>query len=570
MATETQPIVSSLPAIVDGPPLAEEGGAEKLTIATYLRGIVARYGPREAIVLRTPERTVRWTYTMLWDRSMEVAKALIASGVGKDSRVGVLMTNSPEYLAAIFGVALAGGVSVALSTFSTAPELEHLLKVSATNVLLFERRVLQKDFATLLEQIEPAIGRVAPGMLQAPKLPYLRRLVALDIGPASAPLPKGIERWQDFLQRGNDIASELVDAAAATTTPADVAVLFFSSGSTGLPKGIIHSHRAVALQWSRWPRVFATGGGDVRIWTANGFFWSGNFTLIIGNGLSAGGALILQSTFSPEESLALMEAERVTMTFASGHQYARLAAAKNWDTVDLSSVRYVDQRCLLSKHPTIKTDWFLALAFGTTETLAINTVFPPGTAAYMKDGYGMPLPGNTTKIIDPVTGKTLKRGERGELAIKGPTLMLGYLGKTLEETFDAEGFYRTGDGGYVDESGWLFWEGRLNDIIKTGGANVSPVEIDMAIRHCPGVKVTQTLGIPHESLGEIVVACIVPHEGVTLTESEVREFLKDKLASYKIPRRVLFFREDELSMTGSSKVKAAPLKQLATERLAAR
>ena len=160
-------------------------------------------------------------------------------------------------------------------------------------------------------------------------------------------------------------------------------------------------------------------------------------------------------------------------------------------------------------------------------------------------------------------------GERGEIAIKGPTLMLGYLGVPLDETLDEEGYFRTGDGGYVDEAGRLFWEGRLNDIIKTGGANVSPIEIDTIIKDCPGVKVSQTVGVPHETLGELVVTCIVPHDGATLDEDTVRNFAREKLAGYKVPRRVLFFAEGDLQLTGSAKVKTGDLRNFAARRLAA-
>ena len=134
---------------------------------------------------------------------------------------------------------------------------------------------------------------------------------------------------------------------------------------------------------------------------------------------------------------------------------------------------------------------------------------------------------------------------------------------------DAEGYLRPGDGGYLDAAGRLFWEGRLNDIIKTGGANVSPIEIDAVIRTRPGVKVSQTVGVPDELLGELVVACIVLHDGHALTEAEVQTWAKAKLASYKVPRRVLFFDENELATTGSAKIKTADLRKLAADRLAA-
>jgi fatty-acyl-CoA synthase len=161
----------------------------------------------------------------------------------------------------------------------------------------------------------------------------------------------------------------------------------------------------------------------------------------------------------------------------------------------------------------------------------------------------------------------LPLGQRGEIIVKGPTLMLGYVGVPADEVLDAEGFFHTGDSGYLDDAGRLFWEGRLTDIIKTGGANVSPREIDAAVTAYPGVKLSRTVGVPHESLGEMVVTCIVPHEGAVLEEKAIREYLKERLASYKVPRRVLFLREDELSMTGSDKVRSTALVQRAAEKL---
>ena len=147
-------------------------------------------------------------------------------------------------------------------------------------------------------------------------------------------------------------------------------------------------------------------------------------------------------------------------------------------------------------------------------------------------------------------------------------MMLGYLRVAPEDVFDAEGFFWTGDGGFVDSEGRLHWQGRLNDIIKTGGANVSPPEIDAVLADCPGVKIAATVGVPHDTLGEMVVACIVPEVGVTLDESNVRAFVSKRLSSYKVPRRVLFMQESDLTLTGSNKVKLAPLRELAARRLA--
>jgi acyl-CoA synthetase (AMP-forming)/AMP-acid ligase II len=145
--------------------------------------------------------------------------------------------------------------------------------------------------------------------------------------------------------------------------------------------------------------------------------------------------------------------------------------------------------------------------------------------------------------------------------------MMGYVGEPLSETLDSEGFFRTGDGGWLDPEGRLHWQGRMNDIIKTGGANVSPVEVDAVLAECPGVKINITTGVPHETLGEMVVSCVVPQAGSPADESAIREFVKQRLASYKVPRRVLFVAEHELALTGSAKIKASAARDLAIKRL---
>jgi acyl-coenzyme A synthetase/AMP-(fatty) acid ligase len=358
-------------------------------------------------------------------------------------------------------------------------------------------------------------------------------------------------------------------ARAETVKPADPGVLLFSSGSTGRPKGILNAHRGVTIQCWRFRRIFALGD-DVRCWTANGFFWSGNFCQALGATLSCGGCLVLQTTFEPVEALRLMEAERVTLPIAWPHQWAQLESAPEWATADLSSLRYADPRTPAGRHPTVSATWVEPThMYGNSETFTISTGYPPGASPEIMDGTcGEPLPGNTLKIVDPMTGAVIPRGERGEIAVKGPTLMLGYVGMPSDEVLDAEGFFRTGDGGYIDERGLLVWEGRLNDIIKTGGANVSPVEVDRVIADYPGVKVSQTVGVPHDTLGEMVVTCVVPQEDTALEEHAIREFLKVRLASYKTPRRVLFLHEGDLSLTGSAKVKAKDLRELAAKRLA--
>lgn len=507
---------------------------------------------------------LRWNYADLFERCLEVARALAATGLGKGERVGILMTNRPEFLAAIFGTAMAGGVAAPISTFSTLTELDHILSASACSVLLMERRVMRKDFARDLCELDPAIAKGRCGAVASQRFPFLRLVAVLDADEGTG----AIEPWASFLERGEDINDALIEARVTAITPADPGVLFFSSGSTAKPKGILSAHRSVSIQLWRMGRQQCLENG-VRSWTANGFFWSGNFAMVVGGTLGRGGSIVLQRIFRPAQALDLMQRERVSFLFAWPHQWEQLLAAPNWEAVDLSALMHIDRNSPIAGHPSIRTDWLQpTYCYGNTETFTLSTGYPANTTEDEARGsHGLPFPGNTIKIVEPATGDTLPIGQHGEIAVKGPTLMLGYLGIPLDASLDENGYLRTGDGGHLDGDGRLYWEGRLNDIIKTGGANVSPLEIDEAIMANPAVKLSQTIGLPREALGEIVVSCIVVHQGKMLDEQSVRTALRKRLASYKVPRRVLFFRLDELETTGTAKIKTAQLRELVQKRI---
>ncbi len=545
------------PSIASGIHLEDEPGIGALTIGGYLREVAGRYGPREALVLHQDGHRVSWSYDELLAGAVDFARALIAGGAGRDTRVGILMTNRPEFLAALFGTALAGGVPVALSTFSTRGELEHLLRASQISVLLYEPQVLKQDFAEMLRAIEPSIVGAGQEALASDSLPYLRQLIPLD-------------EWLAFLASGAGISEAQVFARADAVCPSDPGGIFFSSGTTSLPKGIAHSQRAFAIQWWRWPRVFCMKQ-PVRSWTSNGFFWSGNVSMVVGAALSTGGAVVLQRWFDADEALRLIEHEKIAFINGRPHQWARLREAKGWAGADLSSLKYIPRGEMIWEHPSVATDWEVPMSFGTTETMTICTSFEADDKGEFYSGsMGLALPGNTIKIVDPLTGEPVPLGTRGEFCIKGPTLMSGYLGKPPEQCFDPQGFFCTGDGGRIDAEGRFFWEGRLTDMIKTGGANVSPLEVDDVIVRFPGVKRTQTVGVPDDLLGEMVVSCIVPVDGAVLVESDIQAFVKAEVASFKVPRRVLFFTDVDYAITGNEKVKSAVVKELAAARLGIR
>ncbi len=552
-------------SLAHGVPLSQEQGIGALTLPGFLAEVCARYGPREAIAQPRPSGEVeRWTYSTLYARSMEVARSLAASGVGKGTRVGILVTNRAEFVSCAFGVAMAGGIVTALSTFSTPSELDHMIAASACSVLIVEPEVLKKDFVEIICGLCPDVAAARPGAIRSYRYPYLRHAIALDRDKPAGPF----EPWTDFLARGQGVSPKLIEARTAQITPADPGVLLFSSGSTGKPKGILSAHRGVSVQLWRWRRIFEIRDHD-RVLTANGLFWSGQFGMAIGGTFSAGATLVMQSFFQPEPTLELIEAEKITVPIAWPHQWEQLSTAANWNDVDLSSLHHVGPDNPLRKHPTVNTDWVEPTRiYGNTETFTLSAAYEAGTSEHiLKGAYGFPLPGMTIKIVDPITGEILPMGERGEMAVKGVTLMLGYVGVPLDETLDEQGFFRTGDGGYLDPDGRVYWEGRINDIIKTGGANVSPVEVDARIIRHPAVKLVQTVGVPDHLLGELVVACVVLHEGASLSEAEIKAFAREELASYKVPRRVLFLDESELAQTGTAKVKTADLRKIASNRL---
>ena len=549
-----------------GPPLTEEPlGA--LTLGGFLREVCAQHGLREALVFHPATGpVVRRSYTEVWDEAFAVARALVARGVTKETRVGLLATNRPEWISAMFGIALAGGVGVVMSTFATPAELEYQLRMGDVSLLIFERSINERDLAAEVVSLCPEIAS-AQAELYTDKLPFLRRLVCIGDKPTAS---GAFESWAEFLRPDRFASASLVNAIAAEIAPTDRALIFFSSGSTARPKAILHMHRAAAIQCWRWRRVLGQDQ-DVRTWTANGFFWVGNFAMSVGGTFSAGGCLVLQRMLVGSEALRLFQQERVSSVFAWPHQWARLVDDPGYQSADLSSLYYVPLSSPLRQHPTVKTDWPEPIcAYGNTETLSINTIFPVGTPREVYEGtHGVPLPGNTIRIVDPISGAVLARGLAGEIAVKGATLMLGYLRVPPENVFDDDGFFHTGDGGFIDDQGRLHWQGRLNDIIKTGGANVSPLEIDAVLAKCPGVKLAATVGVPHDTLGEMVVACIVPEAGMKLDEASVRTFAAKSLSSYKLPRRVLFLDESEVQLTGSNKVKTAALRELVSKRLSA-
>jgi fatty-acyl-CoA synthase len=234
-------------------------------------------------------------------------------------------------------------------------------------------------------------------------------------------------------------------------------------------------------------------------------------------------------------------------------------------------VRKVDFASPIAKLAGIEKDEYgTGASYGLSETFTIASMLPADAPPELRRAaHGRALPGTEIRIVDPETGAPVPAGTPGEIAVRGATLMRGYHKVAPELVFDADGWFRTQDGGSLDPDGFLHWTGRLSSLIKTGGANVSPLEIEAALASYPDLKLAVAVGVGHPTLGEVVVLCAVPLEGRNVDEAAIRGFLRERLAAYKVPKRVLAFRADELAYTGNQKVQVEPLRQLAAERLAA-
>jgi fatty-acyl-CoA synthase len=531
-----------------GPPLATEDGLGALTLGGFLHEVCARYAEREALCIHDRDGTVvRWTYADLLARASTIARSLLAIGAGKGTRVGLLMGNRPDWVASAYGVGLMGGVLVPVNTYLTTDELAYVLGHSDTAVLLCQEELAGHRYFDTVSALRP-------------RLPYLRDVVCYGTG-----------EWKDFLASADEVPDGRLDAVVDAVTPYDDALVIYTSGTTSRPKAVLHGHRPPAIQSWRFARQLCLDE-DVRSWSAFPYFWTAGFCMVMGGTLAAGGCLVQQERFDAGEALALLESERVTTPYAWPHQAAALEDHPHWAGFDLSALRHVESFTSFGRHPSVgdRADKYSPRsAYGLTETFTIVSSWPSDTPPAIREGnHGAILPGVTIRIVDPATGEPQTVGGAGEIRVKGATLMKGYLKQPPEDAFDADGFFATGDAGFVDELGQLHWTGRTNDLIKTGGANVSPVEVEEVLLRHPGLAASVVVGVPDANMGELVVLLTAPHEGQEVTEAGVRDWLRGKIASYKIPRHVVFVDEAELVQTGNAKLRADAARELATRRLA--
>ncbi len=526
------------------------------TIGSLLDAAAREHGDRPALI--AADRRV--SYRELAREAARVAKGLARVGVSQGTRVGILMPNSPEWLACAFGALKLGAVLVPLNTLHRKAELACALRHADVTVLIMVSDFLKHTYAEVLREICPALhGSIRP--LAAPELPALREVIVLGSDRPPAALD-----FDTVLDAGASIADDWLDAAQAQVVPSDAAAIFFTSGTTAAPKGVVHTH-ATMLQAAHNVADRLGLAAEDRTWGYLPFFFTGGFVAVGLATLSRGGAVLLQAVFDAGAALKLMAEHGCTTLFAWPHQAEALVAHPDFPRTQLR----------LRKGPGAQAKWAAQLfqpdhqavgTWGMTETGPMAASSRWDDPLPVRAGsHGYPMPGLEFRIVDRVTGRLRASGEDGELLVRGTSVMSHYYKMAPADCFDADGYFHTGDLARLDDNGHLHFLGRIKDVIKTAGVNVAAAEVEAALQEHPAVKVACVTGVPHPARGENVAAFVVPRDA-SCTEAELRAFSRARLASYKVPRYFFFCSEADLPVLGSGKVDKQRLRKLAAARVA--
>jgi acyl-CoA synthetase (AMP-forming)/AMP-acid ligase II len=478
----------------------------KATLGEAARRAAKLYGERDFVVL--PDRRV--TFSEAEWASRQVAKTMLATGIGKGTRVGLFYTYSVEWIIAWLAASRIGALVMPFSSVYAPDELRRVLRLGDVSTLILPPTMLGKDMATFLEEAVPGLASNTSFELRLPALPYLRSVwISGETDRVWArSIPLGGENTDDT------VSDEMLAAVEEDVVPADLATVVYTSGSSALPKGVVHTHGTIA-------RSTALRAGErlrdvSSVFCAFPFFWIGGL-LVLGGALHAGVTVCCLERFEPEAALDMLEKERCGMVVA-------------WPSL-IQSMR---------KHPTFSgrsLEHCPMLVSGPSDVSLTNSPVA-GLPAHrgMSETVGN-WNGVECKIVDPVTGADLPEHQEGELLIRGYGVAQGYYKKEREEVFDADGWLHTGDRCFVADDRLVFL-GRFYEMIKTRGANVSPREVELVLESFPEVEHALVFGLPHPEAEEEVTAVIVLAPGATIDAASIRERARRELSSYKVPARI--------------------------------
>ena len=537
------------------------------TVAGLLAHAVAHHPEAPAVI----EPDAQLSYRDLDRQSRNLAARLVSLGVGKGSRVGVLLPNGTGWVVAWAAAARIGAIVTPVNTFYRTPELATMLRHADVQVLIAAPRLDPHDYVSRLLEIAPELATAhAPEALLLPSLPQLRHVALWEPDVGAGWATSGIGDGLD-LPAAPELAA-IVAGMEDDVSPADPMLITYTSGSTGEPKGVVHGNGPL-LRHARNLAAMSGIGPDDRIWTPMPLCWVGGFSFTLLRALSVGAGFVTQARFDAGVALDLLSRARVTCVSAWPATSATLLDHPDYATTDLSSVRlgtFYEARSAEDR----PADKELAVtSLGMSETAGPHTFWTVederhGAPAAYRGTFGHQVPGTQHRIVD-ADGVDVDEGVEGEVWVRGYSTMLGLHRKERSEVFDPDGWYRTGDRGFFRD-GWFFFTGRQTDLIKTKGANVAPAEVERALMGLDGVRAAFVFGVDHPDHGQDVVALVVPEpDRVPPTVDGLRSELAELLSSYKLPRRIAFLEQAEVPYLTSQKPDRLDLARMAAERTGA-
>jgi fatty-acyl-CoA synthase len=548
------------------------------TVAALLDSVAADYPDRPFVI--TEVASLSYAELAAW--SARLARGLVASGIQAGERVGLFLPNGAEMIAARFAVAQTGAVAVPISFRLHARELAQLLTLSEASALITMEAFREVDALEALDTI--ASGWDQPGGQRA--LPHLRVIVTAP-EPGSRGRRPGAVTLGQFARDPDPVLDAELTQRAAAAGPGDVATIFYTSGTTGMPKGVLSTHdmELRSAYGSAYTRAFEDGRRIL-------FALPLNHCFAYIEGLIAamfvGGTVVVQATFDPAASLAAIEQHQVGEALFVPTMSLAVVAVARTSSRDVSCLHSVMSAAsaapasLWSELGKLLGVEQLVTAYGMTETSAASTfTLPGGPLDDLEQTVGYPKPGGIAsdpaldgrvieyKTVDPITGEDLPPGAEGELAARGPVVTPGYF-QQPEATAAAllpGGWLRSGDLGYVRADGALVLTGRAKDLYKCGGELVMPAEVEELLNRRADVVQAFVVGVPDTRMGEVGCAFVVPETGAELDPEEITAACRAELARFKVPAYVFSVRAEELPLTASGKVQKFRLAKRAIEQL---
>jgi fatty-acyl-CoA synthase len=441
-----------------------------------------------------------------------------------------------------------------------------MLRQSDSTMLITLDRSGPVDYLHLIEEVCPEINAGNSGCLRAAGFPMLRWVVVLGEDQRS-----GTRDWADVMAGADEVSPDQLERRQRAVDPDDTALLMYTSGTTGFPKGVMHNHRIQRTLIDGANRMGMTPG-DVILMYLPLFHCFGLYEGPILS-LVSGARMVLTHRFDPGEVLKLIERERATVLNGFDTHFFDLTSHPYCAVTDLTSLRTalfaagmassepVARRTQKALCPTITAWGMTEVGVGATRSFLDS----PEDDRCLASGH--PLPGYEFKVIDPETGATLPPDTPGELCVRGYALMQGYYQKPEEtaRAIDAEGWFHTGDVATIRDDERVRFYGRYKDMLKVGGENVDPMEVEAFLLGHPAVNRVQVIGVPDRRLSEVACACVVLEDGASLTLDEVDAYCRGRLAGFKIPRHLLLM--EAYPMTSSGKVQKYLLRKIAQAQL---